>query len=495
MAYLPNWEPILDAPPDVYYWQTHIAGDGVWYAVGLSTIGPGADAHIIRSSDEGQTWSEITSIPSSIVDGGICSSSDGAIVYAFSVTEADGISADGKIYQSTDHGLTFTGLAGTENQRWMSICCSADGAKIYCIKDTLPSGPNSIISVSTDSGDTWSDLVIADSSLLFINCSADATKIIAANNDDGTNGAFLSLDSGLSFASVGTPGRYRGACVSPDGTVIYLGKYGGDILKSTDDGDNWSVVLDGLDLYWGSFCCSEDGSKIVATSNYAVYTSEDSGATWFKVYEDDFASISANITLALSPANDVVFIGDDGQNHRLLKGFFLTNPDLSCCCTKWLTQYVPGQPTASQRMAYHAIPLAVTVPQGFAGSKAVCVTGPDAAITYSIKNASDDEVGTITFATGETTGTFTGPAALSLAAGDTLSVFAPSVPDASQADIAITLVAVCEGNDPPVPSACCNSIRVDMTATATLGVRLTNIPRPRVQFNARAVTMGRLTNA
>lgn len=52
------------------------------------------------------------------------------------------------------------------------------------------------------------------------------------------------------------------------------------------------------------------------------------------------------------------------------------------------------------------------------------------------------------------------------------------------------------GEEPPPPSTeCCNTIRVNMTATATLGVRLTNIPRPRVQFNARAVTMGRLTNA
>lgn len=51
--------------------------------------------------------------------------------------------------------------------------------------------------------------------------------------------------------------------------------------------------------------------------------------------------------------------------------------------------------------------------------------------------------------------------------------------------------------EPPAPpaSTCCNTIRADMTATATLGVRLTNIPRPRVRFEARAVMMGRLTNA
>lgn len=53
----------------------------------------------------------------------------------------------------------------------------------------------------------------------------------------------------------------------------------------------------------------------------------------------------------------------------------------------------------------------------------------------------------------------------------------------------------CNPPVPPNPSACCNTIRVDMTATATLGVRLTNIPRPRVAFTARAVTMGRLSNA
>jgi hypothetical protein len=50
--------------------------------------------------------------------------------------------------------------------------------------------------------------------------------------------------------------------------------------------------------------------------------------------------------------------------------------------------------------------------------------------------------------------------------------------------------------NPPAPaSTCCNTIRVHMSDSATLTCRLTNVVRPRVRFDARAVMVGRLTNA
>ena len=51
--------------------------------------------------------------------------------------------------------------------------------------------------------------------------------------------------------------------------------------------------------------------------------------------------------------------------------------------------------------------------------------------------------------------------------------------------------------EPPAPpaSTCCNTIRVHMSDSATLTCRLTNVVRPRVRFDARAVMVGRLTNA
>lgn len=168
-------------------------------------------------------------------------------------------------------------------------------------------------------------------------------------------------------------------------------------------------------------------------------------------------------------------------------------PEEPACGSYWADRYTPGGPTASQLMLFHVAVNTVDFAAGLQTSQAACVTAPDAETVYSVQLDSV-EVGTVTFGLGETVGQFAAPADFQAVPGSLLSIVAPAVPDASQSDVTFTLVGTC-ANTPTPSGGCCNTIRVDMTATATLGVRLTNIPRPRVQFNARAVTMGRLTNA
>lgn len=163
------------------------------------------------------------------------------------------------------------------------------------------------------------------------------------------------------------------------------------------------------------------------------------------------------------------------------------------CSSYRVDRYTPGIPSAEQLMLFHAVVSTVNYPEALPGSQAVCVTAPDAETVYSVQLDSV-EVGTVTFGLGDTVGQFAAPADFQAVPGSLLSIVAPAAPDASQSDVTFTLVGTC-ANTPTPSGGCCNTIRVDMTATATLAVRLTNIPRPRVRFEARAVTMGRLTNA
>jgi hypothetical protein len=163
------------------------------------------------------------------------------------------------------------------------------------------------------------------------------------------------------------------------------------------------------------------------------------------------------------------------------------------CCSYWVDRYTPGIPTADQLMMFHVVIMTVDFAEALPGSRAACVTAPDAETIYSVQ-LDGVEVGTITFGLGETVGQFAAPAAFQAVPGSLLSVVAPSIPDASQSDVTITIVGECQ-TVPPTPGGSSRSITVVMSATGIVECRLTNVPRPRVRIAANSRVVGRLTNA
>jgi len=99
-----------------------------------------------------------------------------------------------------------------------------------------------------------------------------------------------------------------------------------------------------------------------------------------------------------------------------------------------------GQPDAGATILRLPIVRLVNFPSGFSGSRAVCVVAPTAEAVFSIQ-ANGVEIGTITFAIGETAGVFAG-AAGNLDSSDILTIVAPNPQDASLSDIGITLAGV-----------------------------------------------------
>lgn len=290
MAYLDTWDQVSSLDAGEYYWSTIIGGDGTWYACAF-------DQPLYRSTDDGDTWSQITAVAGW---HDCCTSSNGAIVYALGV-----VGGSGSVYKSTNYGASFSEIVSTAGKNWISICCSADGTKVYACFGPITGD----VWVSGDSGANWTPVGLSED-LVQISCSADGTKVVVGNNA-ASDYVRVSTDSGVTFPTVGALGRWLAVCMSRDGSTIYAGKYGEYIYKSINDGATWTASLSTNDS-WGGIGCIADGSKALALGSNNIYTSEDSGANWTDVYSYSGGGFDCNVTDALSLDGSLAFVGTYG---------------------------------------------------------------------------------------------------------------------------------------------------------------------------------------
>lgn len=103
-----------------------------------------------------------------------------------------------------------------------------------------------------------------------------------------------------------------------------------------------------------------------------------------------------------------------------------------------LTAFYPGVPSASAIVTRVPVARAVTFPSGLTGSIAKSRVAATAQKIFDVQK-NGVSVGSITFAAGATTATFTVASAITLAAGDLLSIIAPSTADTTLADVGIVL--------------------------------------------------------
>ena len=111
----------------------------------------------------------------------------------------------------------------------------------------------------------------------------------------------------------------------------------------------------------------------------------------------------------------------------------VTNPyDIGCS--------VVGAPAANAVLLRYPVPRAITFPAGMTNSKAIANTAATASTTFTLKK-NGTSFATFQFAAAGTAATFTAASSTAFAAGDILTITAPSAADTTLADLGIALAA------------------------------------------------------
>jgi len=190
--------------------------------------------------------------------------------------------------------------------------------------------------------------------------------------------------------------------------------------------------------------------------------------------ETKIEQVSALPTTALSNGKEVVLTAQDGTNapgpYTYLNGVWLSllsqvradqrylPNDVAALAGTGLTvsgatlaldkSAIPydiagsviGKATASALILTFKLPRACTLDANFSGSTAYAAEAATESSVFSI-NKNGSQIGTITYAAASDTATFSTQAAISLTAGDVLSIVAPATPDATLSGVAFTLAA------------------------------------------------------
>jgi hypothetical protein len=248
-----NW--VLTSATSAYWASVASSSNGTELA---AAIGYTASGKMYTSTNSGVTWTAQNS--GSHVWSSVASSSDGTKLVA----------VDGKIYTSTNSGVTWTARASS--QYWQSVASSSDGTKLVAVIAT------GIIYTSTNSGVTWTAQNSGSLGWYSVASSSDGTKLVAAVYNGGQ--LYTSTNSGVTWIAQNSGSQnWVSVASSSDGTKLVAVVNDGQIYTSTNAGVTWMARASSQ--YWECAASSSDGTKLVAATQLGdIYTSTDSGVTW-----------------------------------------------------------------------------------------------------------------------------------------------------------------------------------------------------------------------
>jgi photosystem II stability/assembly factor-like uncharacterized protein len=229
-----------------------------------------------KSDDYGRTWNPIFDHESTQSIGAIAvAASDPNIIY---VGSGEGLhrpdlSVGNGIYKSTDAGKTWTHFGLHDGQQIPALAVDPrDANKVFAAVLGHPYGPNEERGLyrSTDGGESWKKILSKDE-----NTGASDVEIDPSNPD-------------VIYASMWEvrEGPWEDAN-KHDGT-------GGGLFKSTDGGNTWNQLTNGLPKDLAQIYVAiapSDSRRLYATlgtasGKLAVYRSDDAGESWAQITDD-----------------------------------------------------------------------------------------------------------------------------------------------------------------------------------------------------------------
>jgi photosystem II stability/assembly factor-like uncharacterized protein len=193
------------------------------------------DGRIYRSVDKGATWSNVYTIPNSVVGSGDTH-----------VAVSPGYSTDGTvfagsfngIYRSTDQGVTWS-LSGLSGMSLTSVAVSPN----YAQDRTIFAGTKTGLYKSTDGGSNWTSCGFTGNIVVDLALSpayaSDQTILVGTGAE-----IYKSTDGGLSWTQI-VAGTH--IAISPnyaaDGTV-FSSSWNSGVYESVDRGASWTLIGD-----------------------------------------------------------------------------------------------------------------------------------------------------------------------------------------------------------------------------------------------------------
>jgi hypothetical protein len=184
-----------------------------------------------------------------------------------------GIYNGGGVFRTDDAGQTFRQLGDVMHVEAVGIDLTDPqrATMLAAIHE------QAAISLSTDGGDTWSD--ISDALPAIDLGDAVAPVVLDANTFVlGTTTTVLrSTDQGASWTTVADAGVTGRPVTLADGSMVWLALSG--VIRSTDQGATWTVI--GATPLRGTPIATPDGAiAAVSADGTQVWASLDGGATW-----------------------------------------------------------------------------------------------------------------------------------------------------------------------------------------------------------------------
>lgn len=197
----------------------------------------------------------------------------------------------GKIFRTTDNGTSFQHLNPNMNVGFIWSILVAPNGNIYA-------GTERGLYVSNNNGLTWNLTSLAAN---------DVRAIVSDNNGNlyaglWGQGVFKSSNNGNSWILVNnglTSLSVHSIVITPS-NEIFVGTFGGGIYSSTNGGENWNQKSIGYNFVW-ALARSSNGILYAGTYGNGIYRSTDNGNSWIRSNS--------------YPANFVYSLSVDGNNN------------------------------------------------------------------------------------------------------------------------------------------------------------------------------------
>ena len=219
-------------------------------ADGIKLMAAQFNGSIYVSTNAGGTW-KTTTAPTGKAWTSVASSTDGSNLVAVAFYSG--------IYTSKNAGATWS-QSGAPVAEWTSVASSTNGTVLYAATY------DSFLFVSTNAGTTWAQAA-GPAYWGPLACSADGVRLAAVANGLLT----MSGDTGATWTvATNAPGVPTALASSADGTSLVAAADGGAIYSSRNAGITWQSNAAPA-TQWSAVASSINGNRLVAGGSLGIY--------------------------------------------------------------------------------------------------------------------------------------------------------------------------------------------------------------------------------